>query len=298
MNQDNFVNFKKVRSLGDMLSDTANFLKSEWQSYFITIIKTSIIPVLIAIAAAIYFLMKTIPIYGGIINLASINDGRFEDINFNFSAITLPFVLFVFSILVAYALVTVSSLSYIKSYINNRGVVNFQEVQNETKNKFWSYVGLFILVYIIILIGSLFCFLPGIYFWVVLTLSIPILIFQNRGIGDSISDAFMLIKDNWWETFGILIVVQILTVVVSYIIDFPASKYLDTAIEAFIANEDASELTKIFTDPIYLLLISFSYLIKFVLYIISTIVIAFIYFDIKGQKNPTTDGIIDEIGMS
>lgn len=298
MREQNFVNFKKTRSLGDMLSDTFKFLKYEWQPFFIAIVKTSIVPVLIAIAAGIYLLIQIIPFYGGVLNLNHLGAGGLEDINFNYATITLPLILFVFSYLVAYALVTVTSLSYIKSYINNRGDVKYKEIQNEAKNKFWSYVSLFILVFIIVMIGSLFCFLPGIYFWVVLTLSIPIMIFQNKGVLDSISDAFVFIKEHWWETFGILLVVQILIIVVSYFIDFPASKYLESGIESFMLSQDSSQLTKIFTDPIYLLFLTFSYFVKFIFYIISTIVIVFIYFDIKEFHNPTSNDIIDEIGVN
>lgn len=298
MENQNFVNFKKVRGLGDMLSDTFKFLGAEWQPFFITIVKLAIVPVLIAIAAAIYFLMQSTSFYGGILNLNNLDGGGIEDINFNFSTIIVPFVAFAFSYLIAYALVTVASLSYIKSYIKNRGVVNYDEIQKDTKTKFWPYVGLFFLVGIIVFIGTMFCFLPGIYFLVVLSLSIPILIFQNRGILDSISDAFILIKENWWETFGILIVVQILIIVVTFIIQIPIGMYQSVDATAIIQSENPSELFAIFSDPIYLILVGFSYLVKFILYIITTIVTVFIYYDIKEQKDPTSDDIIDEIGIS
>lgn len=298
MENQNFVNFKKVRGLGDMLSDTFKFLGAEWQPFFITIVKLAIVPVLIAIAVAIYFLTQTIDFYAGILSLSDIESGGLEDINFNFLTILVPFLAFGFSYLIAYALVTLVSLSFIKSYIKNRGVVNYEEVQIDVKQKFWSNVGLFLLILIIVFIGTLFCFLPGIYFWVVLSLSVPILIFENRGALDSFSDAFNFIKDNWWETFGILLVVQIIIAVVSYIIDLPASKYLESSLLLFSENQDSSVFTNLFTDPLYLLFIIFSSLAKFVLYILSTIVTVFIYYDIKEQKDPTSDDIIDEIGIS
>lgn len=297
MASQNFVNFKKVRSLGDMLSDTFKFLQTQWQPFFITIVKVAIVPVIIAIAAAIYFLTKFVPFYGEVMNLTNL-EGGLEGINFNFSSISLPFVLYGFCYLFAYALVTVAALSFIKSYIENRGIVNYTEIQNDIKSKLWSCVGLFILILSIVMIGSLFCFLPGIYFWVVLTLSTPILIFQSRGVLDSISDAFILIRDNWWQTFGILIVVQILIMVTSYITGLPASKYFDSSIQTFIQNQDLAALTTVFLDPIYLIFIVFSHIVNFILYIISTIVTVFIYFDIKEQNNPTSDDIIDEIGIS
>ncbi|MHB0755841.1 hypothetical protein [Polaribacter sp. M15] len=295
MNTQNFVNFKQVRGLGDMLSDTFKFLKSEWQPFFITIIKIAIVPVIIAIAAAIYFLIESSYFYSGVLNF---NQNE-PDFNFNFSSIFLPLLAIVFSYIIAYALVTVTSLSYIKSYIKNKGVVNYEEIQTDTKKQFWPYVGLFFLAGLIILVGTLFCFLPGIYFWVVLSLSIPILIYQNKGVADSISDAFTLIKDNWWETFGILIVVQILIGITSFFVELPISLYQGIDMTALLEDENPAELFEYFRDPIYLILLGFSYLVKFVLYIISTIVTVFIYFDIREQKNPTPNvDAIDEIGTT
>ncbi|WP_397446332.1 hypothetical protein [Polaribacter sp. R77954] len=294
MNNQDFVNFRQVRSLGDILSDTFKFLKSEWQPFFITIVKIAIVPVIIAIAAAIYFLIESSYFYSGVLN---INQNE-PDFNFNFSSIFLPLTAIIASYIIAYALVTVASLSYIKSYIKNKGIVNYDEIQTDTKEQFWPYVGLFFLAGLIILVGTLFCFLPGIYFWVVLSLSIPILIYQNKGVADSISDAFTLIKDNWWETFGILIVVQILIIIASFVVELPISLYQGVDMTALLEDENPADLFEYFRDPVYLVLLGISYLVKFVLYIISTIVTVFIYFDIREQKNPTSDGIIDEIGMN
>jgi len=298
MQNQNFINFKKVRSLGNMLSDTLKFLSTEWQPFFMTIVKLAIVPVLIAIAAAIYFLMQSNSFYGGLLDLNSLDGSEIEDINFNFSSVLVPLAIFSFSYLIAYALVTVASLSYIKSYIKNKGIINYEEIQNDAKTTFWSYVGLFFVVGIIVFIGTLFCFLPGIYFAVVLSLSIPIMIFQNSGVLDSINGAFTLIKDNWWETFGILIIVQILILIISFIVQLPVGMYqgVDTAV--MLQGEYPNELLELFSDPIYLILLGISYLVKFILYIISTIVTVFIYFDIREQKNPTSNDIIDEIGLS
>ena len=298
MQNQNFINFKKVRSLGDMLSDTLKFLSTEWQPFFMTIVKLAIVPVLIAIAAAIYFLMQSNSFYGGLLDLNSLDSGGIEDINFNFSSILVPLAIFSFSYLIAYALVTVASLSYIKSYIKNKGIINYEEIQNDAKTTFWSYVGLFFVVGIIVFIGTLFCFLPGIYFVVVLSLSIPIMIFQNSGVLDSINGAFTLIKDNWWETFGILIVVQILILIISFIVQLPVGMYQGVDTTVMLQGEYPNELLELFSDPVYLILLGISYLVKFILYIISTIVTVFIYFDIREQKNPTSNDIIDEIGLS
>lgn len=290
MENQNFVNFKKTRDLGAIISDTFKFLSVEWKPFFGTILKISIIPVMIAIAVAIYFVMTSTSFYGDLLQL---ND---YDSDFDFSQIFLPLLAFIVSYIVAYALMTVASLSYIKSYIENKGLVNYQEIQNSTKEKFWPYVGLFFLIAIMVGFGLLFCFVPGIYLGVVLSLSICLLIFQNKGALDAINDSFGFIKEHWWETFGILLVVQILIGIVSFIVDLPASLYQGIDMASIIQSKDTTELTASFTDPIYLGLIAISYVVKFILYIVSTVATVFVYFDIKEQKNPSSD-VIDEIGV-
>tara|TARA_B110000046_G_C12979357_1_gene392605 strand:+ start:468 stop:1343 length:876 start_codon:yes stop_codon:yes gene_type:complete len=290
MDTQNFINFKKKRDLGTILSDTFQFLSSEWKPFFGTILKISIIPILIAICAVVYYGMSSVSFLGDFSQIVDFQSA------FNLSDFLLPLFAFAFSYLVAYALITVAALAYIKSYIDNKGVVNYEEVQNSTKEKFWPYVGLFFLNGIIVFFGALFCFLPGIYFGIVLSLSICLLIFQNKSVTDAINDSFSFIKGHWWETFGILIVVQLIIIFISFILDLPATLYQAADITSIIQGDASNEILKSFSDPIYLMLIALSYFIKFILYMVATVATVFIYYDIKEQKDPSTE-IIDEIGV-
>jgi hypothetical protein len=290
MDTQNFINFKKKRDLGTILSDTFQFLSSEWKPFFGTILKISIIPILIAICAVVYYGMSSVSFLGDFSQIADFQGAL------NFSDLLLPILAFLFSYLIAYALITVAALAYIKSYIDNKGVVNYEEVQNSTKEKFWPYVGLFFLNGIIVFFGALFCFLPGIYFGIVLSLSICLLIFQNKSVTDAINDSFGFIKGHWWETFGVLIVVQLIIIFISFILDLPATLYQAADITSIIQGDASNEILKSFSDPIYLMLIALSYFIKFILYMVATVATVFIYYDIKEQKDPSTE-IIDEIGV-
>lgn len=292
MENQNFIQFKKKRDLGLMLSDAIKFLQVEWKPFFGTILKVSIVPVFIAICTMIYYVMSSTAFMGDLIQTTS-NNTIFD---FNFSELLTPMLLFLVSYLIAYALITISSLSYIKSYIVNKGIVDFEEVSNTTKGKFLNYVGLFLLNAIIVSIGALFCLVPGIYLGVLLSLSTCLFIFQNKSVSDSIGDSFSFIKDNWWETFGVLIVVQILIAVVGFVAGLPASIYQSTDMISLIQNDTPIEVLNIFEDPIYLVLLAFSYFVNFILYMASTVVTVFIYYDIKEQKNPSTD-LINEIGL-
>ncbi len=289
MDTQNFINFKKRRDLGLILSDTFNFLNDEWKPFFSVIFRISIVPILIAICAVVYYGMSSFNFFSDFNQIS-------ESANlFSFSEMVLPAFAFGFSYLIAFALMTVACLSYIKSYIDNRGIVNYQEIQQLTKEKFWPYVGLFFLIGLMAGFGFIFCFIPGIYLIVVLSLSICFLVFQNKGVFDAIGDSFSLIKNHWWETFGILLVVQILIGVISAVVSLPASLYVGYDMFSVLQNQDSTEMFNFFSDPIYLILLVFSYFIKFVLYIISTIATVFVYYDIKEQKNPSSD-IINSIG--
>ena len=292
MEDQNFINFKKTRDLGAMISDTIKFLSVEWKPFLGTILKISIVPIIIAICAVIYFAMISTDF---ILDLSQFNEDSIFD-ELNFSQILVPLLIYILSYIVAYSLMTVSSLAYIKSYIANKGFVNFDEVQKTTKDKFWSYIGLFILVAIIVGFGMLFCILPGIYFAVVLSLSICLVVFKNPGALDSISDSFGFIKGHWWETFGILLVIQILIGLIGFFAGLPASIYQGADMTTILQGQDPTELISSFQDPIYLVLMGFSYLINFILYLVSVVVIVFVYYDIKEQKNPSSE-MIDEIGV-
>ena len=292
MDHQNFIEFKKKRDLGLIISDSFKFITTEWKSFFGTILKAAVIPIFVAIGAMIYYVMCSTTVFGDIANTTNFNN----PFNLNFKELIIPIFIFLVAYLVAYALVTVSALSYIKSYISNKGVVNIEEVTTLAKDKFGAYVGLFFLNGIIIFFGALFCFLPAIYLGVVLSLSICLLIFQNKNVVDAISDSFIFIKGHWWETFGVLIVIQLIIGVIGFLVDLPATFYQFINIGFGLKDQDAVEILAIFKDPIYIVLLVVSYFIKFILYTVTTVATVFIYYDIKEQRNASTDGI-NEIGL-
>ena len=292
MDHQNFIEFKKKRDLGLIISDSFKFITTEWKSFFGTILKAAVIPIFVAIGAMIYYVMCSTTVFGDIANTTNFNN----PFNLNFKELIIPIFIFLVAYLVAYALVTVSALSYIKSYISNKGVVNIEEVTTLAKDKFGAYVGLFFLNGIIIFFGALFCFLPAIYLGVVLSLSICLLIFQDKSVVDAISDSFIFIKGHWWETFGVLIVIQLIIGVVGFLVDLPAAFYQFINIGFGLKDQDAVEILAIFKDPIYIVLLVVSYFIKFILYTVTTVATVFIYYDIKEQRNASTDGI-NEIGL-
>ena len=294
MNQANFVQFKKERDLGGIITDTFKFLRLEWKPFFTTIFKISIIPILLAIAAIIFFSVS----FSDLFSLAlSSNDGSLGDENLGMFFVSIAF-LFLFY-LIAYVMVTASAMYYIRSYIENQGVIDYSYINEMTKIKFWSLSGVFILKFFIILVGAFFCFLPSIYFGVVLSLSTSLFVFSDKDPLDAIGQSFTIIKGYWWETFGVIIVVTILVVVLNYISQVPATIYQFIKMGISIESNDPTELFSLFKDPIYLILLVFSYLVRFFLYTITIISYVFIYFDINERNNATGSiEMIDTLGQN
>jgi hypothetical protein len=296
MNDPNFVQFKKERDLGAMITDTFKFFRLEWKPFFTTIIKAAIIPIIIAIIAIIFYTSSFSSFFEGFA-YASYDAYGDEPEIMDFGMFFISALAFLLAYLVAYSVITVSGLSYIRSYIENNGVVNFEDVSTATKEKFWSYVGLLFLSGLIVGIGMILCLIPGIYLWVPLALSTCLLIFEKRSVGDSISYSFDFIKGHWWDTFGILLVIQLIIGVLGALTDVPATIYQLVQIGIDAGNQDPTAMMGIFSDPIYLMLLAFSYFFKILLYIVSVVTTVFIYYDINEQKNASGSmEMIDSLG--
>lgn len=287
-----YIEFKKERDLGAMITDAFKFLRQEWKPFFTTIIKISIAPILLAIASIIYFSLSFSDLFSNAIMLNQV--GSYQGETRDFGTFFLAIVAYLVFYLIAYVMVTASAMYYVKSYVDNEGKIDFEYVKSMTMQKFWSFSGLFLVSGIIIFVGFIFCFLPGIYFAIVLSVASSILVFFDRGSMDSIGDAFTFIKGHWWDTLGIVIVVSFIVGILNYITQIPATIYqfIQMGTSTF-GSGDPTEVFEIFKDPIYIGLLTLSYFIQFLFYTITLLVTIFIFFDINEQKN--NSGAIDKI---
>ncbi len=294
MNKNTYVEFKRKRDLGAIITDTFKFIRLEEKPFFTMVFKTAIVPILLAIAALLYYSYAASGTFTGIdFQNPGSNVNPFGNSGDLFLSI---FLLFVFYI-IAYAIINVAALYYIKSYIDNKGHVEYSYVRQKVKEKFWSFVGLGILIGIIVGISAFFCFFPAIYTGVVLSLATSIFVFQEKTVMDAISDSFSFIKNHWWETFGILLVVAILVTVLGYIFSIPVIIYELIQGFSILKNQDPTEVFNLFSDPIYLLFTVISYLGNFLFYSVTLISTVLIYFDINEQKNHSgTFEKIDDLG--
>lgn len=287
METTNYIEFKKERDLGAIVNDTFKFLRENWKPYLNAIIKIAGPFILVGAIVLVFFLSS---FFGGFYNMENTDPDAGLGVFINMFS-WMGILMLVGGIV--YIIVSAVSLYFIKSYIENRGVVDYYEVRKNTFENFWKFLGLGILMILIVGLGAILCYLPGIYLGIVLSLATSILAFENKSVGDTISHSFTLIKGQWWTTFGILIVVGLLVSVLGAAFSIPAFIYQIVKMATSFGQNDPSAVIDLFKDPVYIALNVFSYAGRFVLSSITLIATVFIYFDLNEQKNLT--GTLEKI---
>lgn len=289
-----YINFKKQREIGEIISDTFKFIRGNYKSLFTLIIKNTGPAFLILILSAGYYMYVTL----GTISMFDISNPEASSaLVENMSGFFMAFLLMLCSMMIYFSLLYGTVLHFIKSYLKNDGKVDEEEVHHGARNDFWNLLGAGVLTGIMIFFGLLVCFFPGIYLLVPLSLVFSIIVFEKLSVSESISSCFMLIKNNWWVTFATLLVMWILVYVIGFVFSIPAIFY--SLVKGFtLAQENSIANSAEMFDWVYILLNLISTIAQYLLYTITVISTAFIYFNLNEKKNFTgTYESIDNLGQ-
>ena len=292
--QDNYINFKKERDLGSIITDTFKFIKEEYKTLFRLYIKHVGWLLLLVIAASTYYQYQSLKISTSVLTETGPAAFLTEMIADTGIAILL---LSVASIAYsALSLVVITSI--IKSYVQNNGEINEDEVNQFVKQFFGRTLGSLVVVGLLVFIGFLLCVLPGIYLIVPLSLIFPILVFQEKTFAEAFSESFKLIKNNWWISFATLVVVSILISLIGGLFQLPI--VVMTAMETFVSIQDGTGTPGTETlsgNWLYMLFYILGALAQYILGIVTLISLTLVYFNLNEFHNKTgTLEDIDRIG--
>ncbi len=103
-------------------------------------------------------------------------------------------------------------------------------------------IGLAFLIALVVGVGFILLIIPGIIFSVFLAMAVPAFIVERRGVTESMSRSWNLVRGSWWHVLGVVFVAGILASIVNGII---------TAIggSTFIGYWIASAIAQIITAP-------------------------------------------------
>jgi hypothetical protein len=203
------VELRKVRDFSENLNDTFLFIRQNFKP-----LVTSFLAI-----AGIFMLAHSIlnGVYQGHVS------GAFRDIiNHRTSTpIDSPFATmfngtyFVLLLLglANYVAMHVVITCYIKLYDIKQGEApTIEEVWNEFKKYFLKVLVYTIPITLLIIIGCLFCLIPGIYLAVVLTPFTIALIIDDATFGGAWERCFAIIKNNFWPSLGLYLLMYLISV--------------------------------------------------------------------------------------
>lgn len=268
------IQFRKKREIGDIFSDTFEFIGQEYQSIS-KLIGIYVLPFLLLYGVVQVFLQKNV-----------INKIDFTDQDALLSIIGPVYLnIFLFALfgLFVQSLLIATYYSYIEVYVK-KGKDNF-ELSEITPHLFSNgllAIGTSLIIFISVIFGMILCIVPGIYFANTFSLAIIILIFEKKGVGSALMRSAYLVKFQWWNTFLINIVGLIMIWVVSFIMSLPI------VLTGFSVNIlDPVKTPTDFPDW-YWIVMGISTVVSSALYIIPYTFLAFQYFNLDERTKITT----------
>ena len=210
------IEFRKVREFGENISDTFTFIKQEFKPLLKSYLLIAGVLILTTTLLLGVFMGS---IYGGLFE-SIINDSDAEPVP-QFSGISVGSIVAVL-ILAPLTMAAINTVvtCYIKLYMEKeRNSPSFEEVWQATTKHIWRVL-LFSLLYgFVVFIGVLLCFIPGIYLAVVLFPYAQVIIFEEeKSVGGVWNRCFALIRENFWVTVLLYILISLLTSIVSGVI--------------------------------------------------------------------------------
>ncbi|QTE35057.1 hypothetical protein J3L18_18115 [Mucilaginibacter gossypii] len=124
---------------------------------------------------------------------------------------------------VNYSALVLTAISYLAVYQQ-------KENQPPTTLEVWAYfkyyffrvLGTQILLSVALVIAFFFCFFPLVYLAPIFGLVTPIMIIENGSVEFAIRKSFKIIKENWWFTFGVILLMSIIVLAMVMALFIPA----------------------------------------------------------------------------
>ena len=109
--------------------------------------------------------------------------------------------------------------SYLKFYLENEGrQPSIDDIWRIFRKYFFKVFLFSIPVYLITIIGFVFCLAPGFYFWVVLVPFCMVIVIEDTGFGTAFNRCFEIIRQNFWISIAIYLVAYLIYYVSTLII--------------------------------------------------------------------------------
>jgi hypothetical protein len=214
------IELAKTRDFGEIINDTFVFIKQNLKpllKYFFTFCGIFIL------AGTVSLCMMQLKITGLANSVrAGAFDNQYSPSFFDFMGIEFFTTVLMGLISVTAVIVTVFCYMILYKEKNNQPPTT-EEMWAYIKYYFFKILGSYLLTFIILFVAFFFCFIPMVYLSPIMALILPIMVMENTSFGYAFNRSFVLIKENWWATFGAMFVTWIIFSVCRAIFVLPAS---------------------------------------------------------------------------
>jgi hypothetical protein len=276
------VEFRKVRDFGEIVGDTFLFIRQNFKPFFKAFIYLNGIFIVAGIITAI---MTQLQIASMADNPVGSAYSRNTSLN-GMLKFPLQASLMMLFMLLAYISIYATTYSYIALYIQKgNSAPSVEEVWAYFKFYFLRLFGRGIVMSLFFVICLILCIIPGIYVFPALTIFFPIMVMENGSFGYTFDRSFKLLKEEWWVTAAVILVIWIITYACTTIISLPG--IIIAMVSAFTHAEQPISKT-------YAIVTSISQYIAQIFYVIPLISSTLIYYNLVERKE--SSGLLERIG--
>jgi hypothetical protein len=299
------IEFQRTRDFSRKLNITFEFIKQNFKSLGKSILYISGPPVLVGSLLLGSFM-------GEFLTLSqSLQRGAGELDNFSNYFLTAGFWVQILLMFVFFLISFVITIATINNYLiiygeKKSNKIEVQEVWDRVRNTFWRYLGSSVLFFIsfmvaylvlaipvfllasisgfLVFFGVLFVILGLIFLLFSSSLTYIIQLQENKNFFDAIIRSFKLVNNGkWWSTFGLVMILYIIMITVSYIFMIPY--YIITLTSALHTVSTGNPL-EVSTTTTIVTTVSFTlyYMVQMLLSALPNVGIAFQYFNLVELK--------------
>ena len=277
------IELTKARGFGEIIEDSIQFFKQNWKPLLRSYIIICGFFWIASLAVSLFNVNQT----AQRVALGESKFGYTYFLSIGFS-------------LISHVMILLTVTCYVAVYKekgNEPGGVD--EVWSYLKYYFFRVAGSYIALLALICASAVFFLVPGIYFAIVFSIILPIMVMENSTLGYAFSRSFVLMKNRWWQTLGIIIVSELIIMAAMFSVGIPVGLIVWGS--TFLTNIKGSDIYVYATVVV-------THLLQF-LYILPLIVLTLTYFsyteetdqgslferiEMIGKNKPDTAGQLTE----
>jgi hypothetical protein len=273
------VELSKTRDFGEIISDTILFIRQNLKPLLSAFF---VFCGIFLLATAVATIMQQLRLSQIVNTVDYTYDNRPR-----FSVFGIETIFMLVFALLNYIAMPLTIISFMALYKQKGNIApTNEEIWGYFKYYFFRILGSSVLNGVVLIIGFVFCFIPGIYLYPILALIVPVIIIENSGYGYAWDKSFRVIKENWWTTFGVLFVTGLIVSICTAIITVP--------FEAVnIVNVYLHKIKDVHLSTLSIIFGGILRQMAMVLYILPLVALGLCYFSLTEAKDGT--GLLERI---